>query len=186
MVNSFLDLQGTQLRITRLIVTALFLGVMSIVLRQAPLMESASGIFQTSYCSTSYSTTTSTSYSSYTIATATSTLHSIKVDTEIGTVTYTTSSVLWSGATGSAYIWIIVHTETSTRIVTRWVPVATHTYPELQTRAYQYTITIAYTISTVLFSVGATETLLVLVLAGIIVAAVLFLRRWSNIRSSSR
>jgi len=170
------------LRITRLIVTALFLGVMSIVLRQAPLMESASGIFQTSY----YSTTTSTSYSSYTIATATSTLHSIKVDTEIGTVTYTTSSVLWSGATGSAYIWIIVHTETSTRIVTRWVPVATHTYPELQTRAYQYTITIAYTISTVLFSVGATETLLVLVLAGIIVAAVLFLRRWSNIRSSSR
>jgi len=174
------------LRITKPIMTALFLGVMLIVLRQGTTTEPASGIFQTSYCSTSYSTTTSTSYSSYTVATTTSTLHSIKVDTEIDTVTYTTSSVLWSGATGSAYIWIIVHTETSTRTVTRWVPVATHTYHELQTRAYQYTITTAYTISTVLFSVGATETLLVLVLAGIIVVAVLSLRRRSNIKSSLR
>ena len=176
MVNSFLDLQGTQLRITRLIVTALFLGVMSIVLRQAPLMESASGIFQTSY----YSTTTSTSYSSYTIATATSILHSTKTDTETGTVTYTTSSVLWSGATGSAYVWILVETETYTRTVTRLIPVATHTSHELRTRAYPYTITTAYTISTALFSVGATETLSVLVLAGIIAVAVLSLRRWSK------
>ena len=168
------------MRITRLIVTALFLGVMLIASRQESLTAPASAIFQTSYCSTSYSTTTSTSYSSYTIATATSILHSTKTDTETGTVTYTTSSVLWSGATGSAYVWILVETETYTRTVTRLIPVATHTSHELRTRAYPYTITTAYTISTALFSVGATETLSVLVLAGIIAVAVLSLRRWSK------
>jgi len=174
------------LRVTRTLVTALFLGVMLTAFRQASSTEPASIIFQTSYSSTSYSTTTSTSYGSYSIATATSTLYSTKLDIGIGTAKYTISSTLWSGATGSAYLWILVQTETWTKTVTRLVPVATQIHYELLTGTYQYTITTAYTISTVLFSVGATETLLVLVLAGIIVVAVFFLRRWSNIKPNLR
>lgn len=144
------------MKVCRLLAASLLLGVIVIGFREGSSAEPASAIFRTTSHTTSYSTTTSTSYAYVSVAMATSTLYS----TSEWLTLYPTPTTL--------------HPLQRLSWVVTTIPTATRTYFELRTRTHVYTYTTEYVSTTELFSVGPTETVLILVLVGIPVAAAIF------------